>query len=191
MFLLVGLGNPGRNYEKTRHNVGFRWADEIAAEYGIGFSGTARHSVFGKISINAQPVIIAKPVTYMNRSGLAVRELVESFEIDTNSLLVASDDVHLEPGRIKIRPGGSAGGQKGLKSIIGALGTEEFPRLRIGVGRPPEGMPMEDYVLNGFTQNEEEVIEESIYRARCAAECWLKDGMEEAMGRFNRWNVAE
>lgn len=184
--LVFGLGNPGRQYEATRHNLGFRVADDLASFCRIPLQDGSRYAVYGEGQWKSHSLVLAKPLTYMNRSGLAVAELLERFGQSPGDVLVVSDDVSLPLGELRVRPRGSSGGQKGLQSIIEQLGTEEFGRLRLGIGPAPPGTPLEDFVLEAFLPNEEQVAQEMIWKAREATLCVLEAGMEQTMRLFNR-----
>ena len=190
MKLIVGLGNPGLRYQDTKHNVGFRVIDALY-EKTKGKQQTARYtqtSVCRSLVIQTTwhdtSVILAKPMTYMNNSGVAVAALVDRFEVPLSQLCVVYDDVHLDIGVLRMRQKGSDGGQKGMKSIIHHLGTNEFPRLRIGIGEPVGDLV--DYVLAEFSQAEEMEIEPTIHRAVDAVEIFVKDNILTAMNQFNR-----
>ena len=152
MYLIVGLGNPGKDYDKTRHNVGFDTVDALVKEYRIAQSGEKFKAMYGKGMIGAEKVILMKPLTFMNLSGEAVRAFVDYFKIDVKEeLIVVYDDIDLEPGNVRIRAKGSAGGHNGMKNIVKMLGTQEFTRVRIGVGAKPKGWDLADHVLSGFS----------------------------------------
>ena len=186
MFLIVGLGNPGREYSGTRHNVGFGALDELIAEQRIDGPLLKFRAMTGKGFIGAEKVIAAKPMTYMNLSGEAVRAIVDFYKIDPEKeLIVISDDVDLKPGVLRIRKSGSAGGHNGLKSIIQHLGTEKFVRIRIGVGGKKEGRDLADHVLGKIPEEEKAVIGEAMKKAAEAAACIVTDGADIAMNRFN------
>lgn len=190
--LIVGLGNPGLRYEKTKHNVGFRVIDAIYDKIGSGknsqgsSAGQVR-SIYNSLVIqtvwHTTDIILAKPMTYMNNSGAAVAPLVRRYEIGLSDIVVIYDDVHIDIGKIRIRQKGSDGGQKGMQSIIRQLGTTEFPRVRIGVGEPVGDLV--DYVLSEFSEEEENQIEETIERTVAAVETILKEGILTAMNQFN------
>ncbi|MBE5997134.1 MAG: aminoacyl-tRNA hydrolase [Lachnospiraceae bacterium] len=186
MYLIVGLGNPGREYQRTRHNVGFEALDELIAKYGIGAPQSKFRAMLGKGVIGTEKVIAVKPLTYMNLSGEAVRAVVDYYKIDPETeLIVISDDVDLEPGRLRIRKSGSAGGHNGLKSIIQHLGTEKFLRIRIGVGGKKDGWDLADHVLGKIPEEERAVIGEALKKAAEAAACVVTDGADIAMNRYN------
>lgn len=187
MFIIVGLGNPTRQYEGTKHNVGFDTIDYLIDEYQIPSSGAGHKALFGKGMIAGQKVIVAKPMTYMNLSGESVRELVNYYKVNPESeLIVVYDDISLAPGQIRIRKKGSAGGHNGIKNIIAHLGTQVFKRVKVGVGEKPKGYDLADYVLSRFPKDERVLMEEAFERAGEAAVCMMNDTMEHAMNQFNK-----
>src|SRR5438552_1736530 len=163
-YLIVGLGNPGREYEKTRHNVGFRFVDALAAAHGMTFSKKQSKALVADGTIGDHKVLLAKPQTYMNLSGEAVRGLMDFYKIPLSNLLVVSDDLDIPAGTLRIREKGGAGGQKGLKSIIEHLGTPEFARMRVGIGRPPGRMDPAAYVLQDFDKSNAILLIETLDR---------------------------
>lgn len=183
MKILVGLGNPGKEYRRTRHNVGFRVIDAVAARYGGKASLRRVRSRLAKVELAGVPVVLAKPQTYMNNSGRAVSALLEAYGCDGEDLLVVCDDFHLELGMLRIRRQGSSGGQKGLRSIMDTLGSGDFARLRIGIG-PPKGDPVE-FVLDEFTKAEAPLVGEAVARAAEACAVCVSQGIEAAMSAFN------
>ncbi len=183
MKLIVGLGNPGSQYAGTRHNAGFRVIDELAKRWDIRTRAEKFHGWFGKGRIGDESVVLLQPITFMNRSGQAVLAVGRFYRLEVSDLLVASDDLALGLGRLRLRPGGSAGSHRGLRDIINRLGTNEFARLRIGIGSAIGDAA--DYVLSRFTAEEEPLVETAVSRAADAAECWLKSGVEETMNRYN------
>lgn len=186
MFLIAGLGNPGREYDGTRHNMGFDVIDELIDAHRIPQGGVARRAMYGKGRIGAEPVILIKPITYMNNSGEAVRAFVDYYKLDPEQdLLVICDDIDQAPGNLRIRRGGSDGGQKGLRSIISHLGTKEFARVRIGVGAKPAGWDLADYVLSRFGQDERKLVDAAIREAAEAVEMIVAGDIDGAMNRFN------
>lgn len=186
MKMLVGLGNPGRRYKGTRHNVGFRLVDRIAAEQGVKMRRKRFRPYWSaSCGIAGETVHLIEPRTYMNRSGNAVKSLMDRNGLDIADLIVVYDDVALEVGQLRLRQKGSAGGHNGLQSVIGMLGIDEFLRIRIGVGRPPDKGGMVDHVLGGFTKAEEKSIEEAMERGLDMLDCLLREGAEEAMSKFN------
>ena len=187
MFLIAGLGNPKKEYDNTRHNIGFAMIDALADKYNISVMNIKNRALTGKGIINGQKVILAKPLTYMNLSGESISALVEYYKIDVSAeLIVISDDISLPPGQIRIRKKGSAGGHNGLKDIIRHLGSEDFQRIRIGVGEKPKGYDLADYVLGHFSREEQPFIKEGIDKAVCAAEMMLAEDTDRAMNEFNR-----
>lgn len=191
MFIIAGLGNPGKRYENTRHNVGFDAIDELVDRYRIPGSGVSHKAMVGKGIMEGQKVLLAKPLTYMNLSGEAIRGLVGYYKIDPETeLLVIYDDISLEPGNIRIRKKGSAGGHNGIKSIIAQLGTQNFQRIRIGVGEKPKNWDLADYVLGTFGKEDRPLVEEALGNAAEAAAMIIQGKIDEAMNRFNRTKEA-
>ena len=186
MFLIAGLGNPGRQYEKTRHNMGFDTIDELIERHRIPQGGIAHKAMYGKGMIAGEKVLTVKPLTYMNLSGEAIREYVNYYKMDPETeLIVIYDDIDLEPGQIRIRKKGSAGGHNGIKSIIAQIGTQNFYRIKVGVGAKPKGWDLADYVLGRFSSEERELVDKAICDAADAVEMILKDGIEAAMNHYN------
>lgn len=186
MKLLVGLGNPGFRYEGTRHNAGFWVIDKLAAEHGIAVTRRQHEALTGSGHIGTVKVVLAKPQTFMNLSGRSVAALARFYKLDPADVLVIYDELELEPGRLRLRGSGSAGGHNGMKSVIGAFGTEAVPRLRVGIGRPPEHMPAADYVLRPPDRAERTVLQEAVDRAAACAATWAQHGLEAAMNEWNR-----
>lgn len=187
MYIIVGLGNPGKQYAHTRHNVGFDTIDILADRYHIGMDMKKHKAVCGKGVIEGQRVVLAKPQTFMNLSGESVRELADFYKIDPEEeLIVIYDDISLEPGQLRIRPKGSAGGHNGIKNIIAQLGTQVFKRVKVGVGEKPRGWDLADYVLSHFPKEERAVAEEAFERASEAVVCMMTEGMDSAMNAYNR-----
>jgi PTH1 family peptidyl-tRNA hydrolase len=185
MKLIVGLGNPGRKYEQTRHNIGFMVAAKVASLAGAGPSKVRFEGEFAEGTIGGEKLVILWPQTYMNASGSSVRKACDFYKLPPPGLLVISDDLNLKTGRVRIRPSGSAGGQNGLADIIRHLGTDEFARLRIGIDRPPPQWTTTDYVLGKFNKDETDKIELAIERATKAALTWASEGVAAAMSRYN------
>jgi PTH1 family peptidyl-tRNA hydrolase len=184
--LIVGLGNPGGRYVGTRHNVGFEVVDLLAARAGVRLRrGLLARCVQAQARIADTRVLLIEPRTYMNLSGHSVRAAVDYYRVPPADLLVVCDDVHLPPGRLRLRRAGGAGGHNGLISIIESLGNQDFPRLRIGVGEPPPHMDQVAHVLSHFEREELPEIGAAVARAAEAAETWISAGIEEAMNRFN------
>ena len=185
-WLIVGLGNPGEKYENTRHNVGFQVVDELAERQNAPVQKLKFKALTNLLTISGEKVLVMKPVTYMNLSGEAVRPAADFYKIPPERILVISDDTALDPGKLRIRTKGSAGGHNGLKSIIQHLGTDQFPRVRIGVGEKPHpDYDMADWVLGKFVGPDKTAIDEATLRAAQAVECYLKDGPQKAMNQFN------
>ncbi len=182
--LVVGLGNPGPRYANTRHNVGFMVVDRLARKAGVSLTKRQCNALTGIGSIGRQKVCLAKPQTFMNLSGDAVACLVRFYRVAPEDLIVIYDDRDLPAGRVRMRERGSAGGQHGMESIIARLGTNEFPRLRIGIGRPAE-MDAVDHVLGSFSPEERPLMEEALKRAVEAVQCALSEGVPAAMNSFN------
>jgi peptidyl-tRNA hydrolase, PTH1 family len=184
-YLIVGLGNPGSKFEKTRHNIGFWVVDELARRYGLSFGKTERKAQSADGVIRQKRVLLAKPQTYMNASGEAVRSLVDFYKIDLPNLIVVHDDLDIPLGTLRIRKSGSAGGQNGIKSIIQHVGTQDFARVRVGIGRPPGRMDPAAYVLEPFKGDDEITARLMMERAANAVETWLTDSLDLAMTRHN------
>lgn len=186
MFIIAGLGNPGREYENTRHNIGFSVIDAIAGKYQITMLERKHKAVIGKGYIDGQKVILVKPLTYMNRSGESIREVTDYYKVDvTTQLVVVSDDISLDVGQLRIRKKGSAGGHNGLKNIIEHLGHENFMRIRMGVSDKPQGYDLKDYVLGHFTDKEKKLLEETSGNAVEAVRMILQGNVDGAMNRYN------
>ncbi len=184
-YLIVGLGNPGREYRNTRHNIGFLAIDAIANSIGVTLGKVQSKAIIGQGKIDQAKVFLAKPQTYMNLSGQAVSGLMNFYKISTDHLIVIHDDIDLPFGTIRIRPGGGSAGQKGIKSIIERIGTEEFARMRLGVGRPPGQMDAAAYVLQPFSKEDEEFLVNFLSKAADAAKEFVSFGLNTAMNRFN------
>ncbi len=186
MFVIVGLGNPEKKYFHTRHNVGFDTIDALSDKYGIGLTETKFKAVYGKGRIGNERVILVKPLTYMNLSGEAVAPICNYFKVDTKeNLIVISDDVELDVGKIRVRPKGSSGGHNGLKNIIALLGHQEFSRIRIGVGKKPKEWDMVDWVLGHFEGEDATAIKDGIDKACGAVIEIIENGPDSAMNKFN------
>ena len=184
-FLIVGLGNPGREYRANRHNFGFMVVDELTRLAGASFSRVQANSLVLQITNQGQRLILAKPQTFMNVSGQAVSSLLRFYKIPLERMIVIHDDLDLPFGTLRMRPGGGPGGQRGLASVIEKLGTQEFPRLRLGIGRPPGRMDAADYVLQDFSAAERELLPTILTRAAEAASVFTKEGLEKAMNLYN------
>ena len=186
MYLIVGLGNPGREYAETRHNIGFRVIYELANVHKISVSGVKYKALIGQGMINGKKVILAQPQTYMNLSGEAVAPLMNYFKIEPQELLVIYDDLDLVPGKLRMRGSGSAGGHNGIKSLIDCLGTQNFSRIRVGIGRPEGQIPVRDFVLSKFFPDERPLVEQAIKQSVKGVEAWLELGLDKAMNQINR-----
>lgn len=185
MKLIVGLGNPGKKYDETRHNVGFHVLDRLAAKYG---DGATREKFEGRVmeaAIAGERALLLWPQTFMNRSGSSVGPAMEFYKLELDDLLVVCDDFNLPLGRLRFRREGSAGGQNGLADVIRRLGTEGFARLRLGIGPVPEQWDAADFVLSRFHKDERDAANEEISRAAEAVECWVAEGVEVGMNRYN------
>lgn len=186
MYLIAGLGNPGRKYERTKHNVGFDVINYVTDRHGIPFSCIQFQAECGKGIIAGQKVLLAEPLTYMNLSGEAVAALVNYYKLDPEEdLVVIYDDISLDPGQIRIRKKGSAGGHNGIKNIIARLGTDKFKRIRVGIGEKPDRWDLADYVLAPFTPENREKVEEAVKDAADALEMILSGDTDGAMNRYN------
>lgn len=186
MYLVAGLGNPGSQYDMTRHNIGFEVIDYIAGEYRVKIKKLKFKGLSGEINIGGEKVILLKPQTYMNLSGESIREYAAFFKIPTENIIIVNDDIYLDAGHMRIRKSGSAGGHNGLKSIIYQLGSENFPRVRIGVNSPlREKADLADFVLSRFSKEEIPVLEEVIIRAKKAVEEIISRGADSAMNKYN------
>lgn len=184
-FLIVGLGNPGKEYQNTRHNIGFQVVEALATAYNLKFDGNKAKARFADGFVAGKRVVIAKPQTYMNLSGSSVRGLVDFYKIPLANIVVICDDLDIPAGTLRIRSKGGAGGQKGLRHIIEQLGTQEIARMRLGIGRPPGRMEPAAFVLRPFRDEEVILMQETIDRAIKAIELWLQEGVEMAMNRYN------
>ncbi|HCS40336.1 MAG TPA: aminoacyl-tRNA hydrolase [Anaerolineaceae bacterium] len=184
-YLIVGLGNPGRDYRETRHNIGFMVIDRLSEVIECKLIKVQSKAIIGIGKIGDQKVILAKPQTFMNLSGQAVVSLLHFYKIDPSKLIVAHDDVDLPFGQIRMRPGGGSAGQKGIGSIIEKLGSPDFARLRMGVGRPPGQREAADYVLKGFSKTDMEFLPEFVNRGAEGLKSFVVEGIDNAMNKFN------
>jgi len=184
MYIVVGLGNPGKKYENTKHNIGFITLDFLAEKNDIKINKIKHKALVGEGTVSGQKVLIVKPQTYMNLSGNSVREVMEYYKVEPEQLIVIYDDVDLPMGRLRIRKKGSAGTHNGMKSIIYDLQEEGFPRVRIGIGKERK-MSLAGYVLGGFAKDERILMENAVERAAKAIECMLEKGIDTAMGEYN------
>ena len=186
MRIIVGLGNPTLKYSKTRHNVGFETIDVLSKKHKIKVKKNQFKALIGEGFVNDEKVILVKPMTYMNNSGEAVKEIVDYYKVNPNEdLIVISDDLNLDVGVLRLRSKGSAGGHNGLKSIIKCVGTESFDRVRIGVGKVPANRDVITHVLTRFGKEDRKIVKESFIVSAQAIECVITDGMEKAMSKFN------
>ena len=184
-WLIVGLGNPGQKYEHTRHNMGFLTVDLLAEKLGVKLNKVKFKAAYNIVKFAGCKCLVMKPQTYMNLSGEAVREAAQFYKIPAERVLVIYDDVSLPVGKLRVRPNGSAGGHNGIKNIIAHLGTQDFPRVKIGVAAPGEEGDMVDWVIGVPSQAERKILAESFEKAIDAAECIISDGCQKAMNRFN------
>ena len=186
MFLIAGLGNPGKEYENTRHNAGFMVLDALADKLGADISEKKHKALCGRAVIGGQKVILLKPQTYMNSSGESIRAAADYYKVDPEDILVVYDDISLAPGQIRIRKKGSAGGHNGIKNIIANLGTDHFMRVKVGVGEKPKNWDLADYVLSPFTKDERPLVNLAIEHAAKAIEQMLNGDVDAAMNEYNR-----
>lgn len=186
MYIIAGLGNPGKEYENTRHNIGFDVIDKIAEKANIDVLEKKHKALIGKGYLAGQKVVLAKPQTYMNLSGESIRELADYYKVDPETeIIIISDDISLSVGQIRVRKKGSAGGHNGLKSIIARLGTEGFMRVKMGVGEKPKGWDLADYVLGHFSKEERKEMDEAALRAVDAVQMMVSGDADAAMNHFN------
>lgn len=186
MKLIAGLGNIGREYAQTRHNIGFMVADILAARFGCSFGREERHAYPAEFRLAGEKILLIKPTTYMNESGLAVGEYARFYNIPPEDIAVIHDDMDLELGQLRIRKKGSSGGHNGIKSIQSHLGTDTFPRFKIGIGHPRHDREeVIGHVLTGFSHQDREIIDQAVATMALAIECWLTQGIDVAMNKFN------
>ena len=185
MKLIIGLGNPGKLYEHTRHNIGFDVIDALADRWGAPLNQTKFNGMYAIVHRPEGKVMLLKPLTYMNLSGECVRPMMDYFNIDVEDIIVIYDDLDLETGKLRLRGKGSAGGHNGIKSLIQHLGTQEFNRIRVGVSRPPAGMKVADYVLSKFSKEDETIVQEAIKKSCDAVESSLSKKFLDVMNTFN------
>ena len=192
MFVIVGLGNPDKKYEATRHNIGFDVIDAIADKYNINVKDKKHKALVGSGVIEGMKVLLVKPLTYMNLSGESVAEVMNFYKLDPEEdMLVIFDDISLAPGNIRIRKKGSAGGHNGIKNIIAMTGTQNFMRIKVGVGEKPAGWDLADHVLGRFSGADRKLVDEAIELAADAVEKIITDGPDAAMNEYNRKRVTE
>ena len=185
MYIIAGLGNPTKEYENTRHNVGFAVIDRLADKYNIDVSERKHRGFCGKGVIEGQKVLLVKPQTFMNLSGESIRSAMDYYKITPEEVIVFYDDISLNPGHLRIRKKGSAGGHNGIKNIIAHLGTQEFPRIKVGIGDKPRQMDLADYVLSRFSKGEQELMDKAYRDAADAAAMVIGQGMDPAMNHYN------
>lgn len=185
MYLITGLGNPGKEYDQTRHNVGFDVVEELSRRHGISLNKAKFNAVFGEGRIGDRRVFLVKPTTYMNNSGQAIRQIMDFYKLDADNLCVILDDIDIDFAQIRVKRKGSAGTHNGMKSILYHLGTDEFTRIKVGVGKKHEGEDLAKFVLSRFSGEDRVEIEKTISRAAEAAECWLEYGADRTMNEFN------
>ena len=186
IYIVVGLGNPGSEYELTRHNAGFRVIDALAKEYNIAINKPKFKALVGEAKIGDKKIILVKPQTYMNSSGESVREIIDWYKISMDNLIVIYDDIDISFGKLRIRPSGSAGSHNGLKSVISLVGSTDFKRVRVGIGKPPQNWDLINYVLGRFTKEEETDFEKVKNNARDAVKCIIDNDINCAMNKFNK-----
>jgi peptidyl-tRNA hydrolase, PTH1 family len=184
--LVVGLGNPGAKYERTRHNIGFDCLNGLVAKVGLGLPQTKFEGQFAKGRIDGRDVCLVWPMTYMNNSGRCVAQFARFYKVKPEQIIVICDDLSLPLGKLRIRKSGSSGGQKGLGDIIQAMGTQAIPRLRIGIDATPPSWDTADFVLSKFSDAERAIVNDGLARAEAAVTSWLRDGIDHAMNTFNR-----
>lgn len=185
MKLIIGLGNPGKQYDYTRHNIGFEVIDALAKEWNAPLTNAKFNGMYATVHRPEGKVILLKPLTYMNLSGESVRPLMDYFDIDVEDIIVIYDDLDLETGKLRLRQKGSAGGHNGIKSLIQHLGTQQFNRIRVGVNRPPAGMKVADYVLSKFSKDDASVVKEAVDKSVAAVEKALATPFIDVMSEFN------
>lgn len=186
MYAVIGLGNPGNKYSNTKHNVGFNTIDCLAEKNNVKLSKIKFKSVYGETMIDGNKVILVKPQTYMNNSGISVMEILKYTNVPIDNIIVIYDDIDIELGSLRIRKKGSAGSHNGMKSIIYHLKSEDFPRIRLGIGKPNQGQDLANYVINNFGKEDRELIDTTIERASEAVLEIIKNGVDQAMNMFNK-----
>ena len=185
MYLIAGLGNPSKTYEGTRHNVGFAMIDALADAFQIDVTTKKHKAIVGRGVIEGMKVILAKPQTYMNLSGESIREIADFYKIDPENMIIIYDDISLDVGRLRIRKKGSAGGHNGIKNIIAHLGTDVFPRIKVGVGEKPQGWDLADYVLSKYSKEEQQALREASDDVIGAVKLMVMDNIDAAMNQYN------
>lgn len=184
MYIIAGLGNPGKEYAQTRHNIGYDTIELLSNKHNVNVNKLKFNSVYGEFSLNGEKVMLVKPVTFMNRSGIAIKEIMSFYKVPIENLIVVYDDIDIPVGTLRIRPHGSSGTHNGMKSIISTLGSENFPRIRVGIGRNPD-MDLADYVLQRFDKVDREKINEIINFAAEAVIEIIEKGVDSAMQKYN------
>ena len=185
MYLIAGLGNPSKTYEGTRHNVGFSMIDALADAFQIDVTTKKHKAIVGRGVIEGMKVILAKPQTYMNLSGESIREIADFYKIDPENMIIIYDDINLDVGRLRIRKKGSAGGHNGIKNTIAHLGTDVFPRIKVGVGEKPQGWDLADYVLSKYSKEEQQALREASDDVIGAVKLMVMDNIDAAMNQYN------
>lgn len=185
MYLIAGLGNPSKTYEGTRHNVGFSMIDALADAFQIDVTTKKHKAIVGRGVIEGMKVILAKPQTYMNLSGESIREIADFYKIDPENMIIIYDDISLDVGRLRIRKKGSAGGHNGIKNIIAHLGTDVFPRIKVGIGEKPQGWDLADYVLSKYSKEEQQALREASDDVIGAVKLMVMDNIDAAMNQYN------
>jgi PTH1 family peptidyl-tRNA hydrolase len=186
LYIVAGLGNPGSRYDNTRHNVGFETIDLLGKRLGIKINKLKHKALYAEGVIAGSRVILVKPQTFMNLSGESVREILNWYKVSVNNIIIVYDDIDLPVGKLRLRPKGSSGSHNGMKSVIYQIQSEEFPRVRIGIDRPPEGWDLANYVLSKFSADERKMMDEAISNASDAVEEIIRSGVDQAMNRFNK-----
>ncbi len=185
MYIIVGLGNPGKQYENTRHNVGFNVIDMLAKEYDISVTKMKHKALIGEGRIGTNKVVLVKPVTYMNLSGESLVEIYNFYKVETSNIIVIYDDIDLEVGKIRIRKKGSGGTHNGMRSIVKCLGTTDFPRVRVGVSKPEPGRDLASFVLSRFSKDEEANLQEGLEKSMKSIDCIVREDIDLSMNKFN------
>ncbi|MDQ2086521.1 aminoacyl-tRNA hydrolase [Herbivorax sp. ANBcel31] len=185
LFVIIGLGNPGRKYNDTKHNIGFYVVEFLAMRHNIKMSKIKFKALYGEGVIGGKKVLLVKPQTYMNRSGESVRDLINWYKVPVENIIIIYDDIDLPVGKLRLRPKGSAGTHNGMRSVIYQIMSDEFPRVRVGIDKPPEGWKLANYVLSKFSGDEIEKIKEAIVNASDAVEAIMGSGIDQAMNKFN------
>lgn len=185
MYVIVGLGNPGKQYENTRHNVGFNVIDILAKEYGISVTKIKHKALIGEGRVGAEKVLLVKPQTYMNLSGETLIDIYNYYNVEMENIIVIYDDIDLDVGKIRIRKKGSGGTHNGMRSITKCLGSNDFPRVRVGVSRPRSGQDLADFVLSRFRKEEDDDVEQGLEKATKAVDVMIRDNIDLAMNKYN------